>query len=208
MRKLPVYMIIDCSSSMNGDAIEAVDQGFRNLISKLMNDPYTCELVWISIITFNSDPYQLIPLSPLEHYYNIPLQLKGCSNLGKAIEFLTECMESEVRKQSMDQKGDWKPLVFLLSDGRPTDDWEEAIRDISASINLIACGVGINVNIDNLKKATSLVVLLKDMTQETFDQFIDFLSSTMTTASRRSDGQSDKITAETSYGRYTKIVLT
>ena len=61
IRRLPVYMLIDCSSSMNGDAIEAVDQGFKNLTTKLTYDPNTCDIVWFSVIVFDSTPRQLIP---------------------------------------------------------------------------------------------------------------------------------------------------
>jgi len=204
VRRLPVYMMIDCSASMNGDAIEAVDQGFKNLTAKLANDPNTCDVVWLSIIAFDSVPRQLIPLSPIGDYKGIPLSIGGSSNLGQALVFLNERIKKEVRTQTKEQKGDWKPLVFLMSDGNPTDDWEKQKELISGKMNIVACGVGSGVNIPNLKKITELVVLMKDMTQETFDQFIDFLSSTMTTASQRTEGRSDKLVLEP---RYTKIVL-
>lgn len=204
VRRLPVYMLIDCSSSMNGDAIEAVYQGFRNLTSKLSNDPNTCDIVWFSIIAYDSVPRQLFPLSPIGNYRGISLDIGGSSNLGRALRFLSDCIAKEVRKQTKERKGDWKPLVFLMSDGKPSDDWESVKKDIATNMNLVACAVGADADIASMKKLTEMVVMLKDMTQETFDQFIDFLSSTMTTASQRSEGRSDKLMIEP---KYTKIVL-
>jgi len=117
---------------------------------------------------------------------------------------LNDRIVNEVRKQTKERKGDWKPLVFLMSDGKPSDEWESVKQDISTNMNIVACGVGADADIDSLRKLTDLVVILKDMTQETFDQFIDFLSSTMTTASQRSEGRSDKLMIEP---KYTRIVL-
>lgn len=204
VRRLPVYMLIDCSSSMNGDAIEAVYQGFKNLTAKLSNDPNTCDIVWFSIITYDSVPRQLFPLSPISNYKGISLDIGGSSNMGRALRFLNDRIVNEVRKQTKERKGDWKPLVFIMSDGKPSDEWESVKQDISSKMNIVACAVGADADIACLRKLTDLVVMLKDMTQETFDQFIDFLSSTMTTASQRSEGRSDRLIIEP---RYTKIVL-
>ena len=41
MRRLPVYLLLDCSGSMHGDPIEAVEMGLRALRSDLQSDhPY------------------------------------------------------------------------------------------------------------------------------------------------------------------------
>ncbi len=207
IRRLPVYMLIDCSSSMNGDAIEAVDQGFKNLTTKLANDPNTCDIVWFSVIVFDSTPRQLIPLCPISDYKGLPLKISGSSNLGRALTFLGECVKKEVRKQTMEQRGDWKPLVFMMSDGEPTDEWEEIAENMGKGVNLIACGVGADANTENLKKLGSQMVLMQNMTQEAFNQFIDFLSSTMTTASQRSEGRSDRLFIEQKEYTELKIVL-
>jgi len=205
IRRLPVYMLIDCSGSMNGDAIEAVGQGFKNLTTMLNNDPTTCDVVWFSIIIFDSTVRQLFPLCPIGDYKELPLKVGGSSNLGRALQFLSDCVKKEVRKQTSEKKGDWKPLVFLMSDGKPSDDWEKICKTAESEINLIACGVGADADIENLKKITGRVVLMKDMTQETLDQFIDFVRSLTTMASQRSENQSDTVYLEKK--KYSKIVL-
>jgi uncharacterized protein YegL len=208
IRRLPVYMLIDCSGSMNGDAIEAVGQGFKNLTTMLNNDPTTCDVVWFSIIVFDSTARQLFPLCPIGDYKELPLKVGGSSNLGRALQFLSDCVKDEVRKQTKEERGDWKPLVFLMSDGKPTDDWEKVCKTAGSEINLIACGVGADAAVGNLKKITERVVLMKDMTQETLDQFIDFIRSLTTMASQRSENQSDTLGGvELKQKKYSKIVL-
>lgn len=63
MRRLPVYILIDISSSMRGEPIEAVKAGIDALLKSLCNDPYTLETVYLSIITYNSQAEQLFPLT-------------------------------------------------------------------------------------------------------------------------------------------------
>lgn len=206
LRRLPVYMMIDCSSSMKGDAIEAVDQGLRNLVGKLGNDPHTADIVWLSIVAYDSIPRQLIPLCPIGSYSGLPLKIGGCSNLGRAFDFVNECIKNEVKKQTDQVKGDYKPLIFLMSDGGTTDEWEKRSPDKNNSARLVACGVGSSVDVDALKTMTEWVIQMKDMTGTAFDQFVDFVVSVLTTASQETTevGSGFDIKPQK---KYSKIVL-
>src|SRR5207245_9375146 len=64
LRRLPVYFLLDCSGSMSGDPITAVNEGVTMIHRELVNDPQALETVYISIITFSSraDQYQLTPI--------------------------------------------------------------------------------------------------------------------------------------------------
>jgi uncharacterized protein YegL len=195
LRRLPVYILVDCSGSMSGDAVEAVDQGFRNLKARLTGDPHTAEIVWMSFVVFDSIPRQLIPLTPVEHCRAPVPAANGSSNLGRAFSFLVKRFEGEVRRHAPAQKGDWKPLVFLMTDGKPTDGWENRAEELKSRANLIVFGVGNQVNKGILRKMADAdrVYLLKDLTREAFDQLIDFICSTLTTASQRSEGRIDSL---------------
>ena len=36
-------------------------------------------------------------------------------------------MDHNIQKTTMEQKGDWKPIIFLFTDGNPTDDYAAAL---------------------------------------------------------------------------------
>ena len=59
---------------------------------------------------------------------------------------LTRQLDQQVRKTTQERKGDWKPVVYLLTDGRPTDDTAPEIRrwkeNYANKVNLIAIGLG------------------------------------------------------------------
>ncbi|MCF1958341.1 tellurium resistance protein TerY, partial [Escherichia coli] len=49
MRRLPVYLLLDTSTSMYGEPIAAVKNGVEMLLSTLRQDPYALETAYISI---------------------------------------------------------------------------------------------------------------------------------------------------------------
>lgn len=63
MRHLPVYLVLDTSSSMSGEPILAVRNGLDMLVSTLRQDPYALETAFLSVITFDTDARQLLPLT-------------------------------------------------------------------------------------------------------------------------------------------------
>jgi len=209
-RRLPVYILIDCSSSMRGDAIESVDQGFRNIMAKFSNDPRTADIVWFSIIVFDSTARQLMPLGPIRDYKSVRLKIGGSTNLGRAFRLLQDCMSREVKKQSATQKGDRKPFVFLMSDGHATDTYDDVLDKIKQDIYLIACGVGSDVKTETLSQIAHHVVQLKDQSIEAINELIDYTSSFLATISLRSTSHSDRFSDARDYtdiGKYNKIKI-
>lgn len=103
---------------MCGEPIEAVKAGIKSLLDSLSQDPYALETVCLSIITDNSQAEQILPLTEVYKLHVPELFAKGRSAVGEALLLLSERVDFEVVKNTPEQKGDWKPLMFLLSDGR------------------------------------------------------------------------------------------
>jgi len=92
-------------------------------------------------------------------------------------------------KNSGEIKGDWKPIVFLFTDGVPTDDAEETIRkweaERKAKTNLVAISVGANTDISLLKRLTDNVLILNDMTPDSYRYFFKWVTASITTQSQK-----------------------
>ena len=159
MRRLPVYLLLDCSGSMYGEPIEAVKNGVQVLVSTLRQDPYALETAYLSIITFDSSARQVAPLTELSAFQQPNIQASGCTALGEALALLAQKADQEVTKTTADQKGDWKPLVFIMTDGEPTDDLNKGLAEFKKRKwgIVVACAAGAGANTDTLKKITEWV---------------------------------------------------
>jgi uncharacterized protein YegL len=179
-RRLPVYLLLDCSGSMAGERIEAVRNGVKLLLADLRSDPTALETAYLSVITFDSNARQVCPLTELMMFQEPHLEATGCTAMGEALVLLEQCLDSEIRKPSQTQRGDWKPLVFLFTDGQPTDEWMSAADRIKSRkpANIIACGAD-PTDAGMLKHLTETVVVLRDLSPESLKQFLKWVSSSI-----------------------------
>ena len=92
MRRLPVYLLIDTSGSMRGEPIESVKVGLEAMVSSLRQDPFALESVNISIITFDRDVKQILPLTPLDELQlpEITTPESGPTHTGQALKLLAK----------------------------------------------------------------------------------------------------------------------
>src|SRR5690606_37368085 len=129
MRRLPIFFLIDISESMVGEPIQQVEEGLANIIQALKTDPYAIETVWVSIIVFAGQPKTLVPLQEIINFYPPRFPIGGGTSLSKGLGHLMYELRSNIVKTTYEQKGDWKPIVFLFTDGVPTDDATSAIAE-------------------------------------------------------------------------------
>lgn len=187
MRRLPVYLLLDCSGSMFGEPIEAVKNGVQVLVSTLRQDPYALETAYLSIITFDSSAQQVSPLTELSAFQQPNIQASGCTALGEALSLLAQKADQEVTKTTMEKKGDWKPLVFIMTDGEPTDDLNKGLAEFKKRKwgMVVACAAGAGANTDTLKKITECVVSLDTADSATIKAFFKWVSASVSSGSMK-----------------------
>ncbi|ATW43857.1 VWA domain-containing protein [Glaesserella parasuis] len=189
MRRLPVYLLVDTSGSMMGEAIEAVRNGLQMLVSALRQDPYALETAYLSVITFDSHAKQVTPLTELMSFQMPDIQASGVTAMGEALTLLADCINREVQKGSAEVKGDWKPVVFLLSDGLPTDDLQKGINAIHQvkTGTFVACAAGAGADTNVLKQITETVVSLDTADANSIKAFFKWVSASISVSSQKVD---------------------
>src|SRR5574344_262665 len=181
-RRLPVYLLIDTSGSMKGEPIESVKVGIEAMLSTLRNDPYALETVSISIITYDKDVNQLIPLTPIDDLQmpEISTPDSGPTHMGAALEMLCEKVDKEVNKGTKEQKGDWMPLLFLMTDGKPSDiqAYNNVIPKIKNSnfATIVCCAAGPKAKTEELRLLTDKVYQIDTLDSATLMKFFKWVS--------------------------------
>ncbi len=197
MRRLPVYLLLDTSGSMFGEPIEAVKNGVQTLLNTLKSDPYALETAYLSIITFDSKAEQMVPLTELAAFQQPTIKASGCTALGGALSLLAQRVDEEVTKTTTEVKGDWKPLVFIMTDGLPTDNLDKGLENFRKRKfgMVVACAAGQAADVRTLQKITENVVQLDTADSATIKAFFKWVSASISTSSKSiEDTGSDSMT--------------
>ena len=187
MRRLPVYLLLDTSGSMSGEPIEAVKNGVQVMISSLRQNPQAIETAFLSVITFDRVAQQIIPLTDLASFQMVDLKATGVTALGEALKLVSNKIDNEVAKTTMEQKGDWKPLVFIMTDGIPTDDWQSGLNEFKQrkTAFTVACAAGSGADTSILKQITENVVSLDTADSASIGKFFQWVTASIGVSSTK-----------------------
>lgn len=127
--RCPVILLLDTSGSMIGDAIGALNQGVQLFKDNILADAKAALSVEVALVTFG--PVKLVQdFTTIDQFIPPTLVADGVTPMGEAIEYALDLLET--RKQIYHTNGIqyYRPWIFLITDGAPTDPWEAAAERI------------------------------------------------------------------------------
>ena len=178
---------------MRGEPIAAVELGLKALMQSLNQDPYALETVCLSVITYNTQAEQILPLTEVYKIRIPELTAKGRSALGEALQLLCDKVDNEVHKNTPEEKGDWKPLLFILSDGGYSGPIAKPITELKKKTFglVVACAAGLKSKVEILQKITPNVVQISSTDTINIKAYFKWVSSSISTTSTRIETTGD-----------------
>ena len=108
-----------------------------------------------------------------------------------------DCVRREVRRTTATEKGDYKPLVILFSDGQPTDDYGAVaaeLRRASPGVgNVYAIGCGPDADFGTLREVTDIVLRMADLSPDVWRKVFVWLSASVSNVSQAVGGEGARL---------------
>jgi uncharacterized protein YegL len=94
------------------------------------------------------------------------------------------------------KKGDWKPLVFIFTDGIPTDDWQGGLTEFKKrkTAFTVACGAGSKADNNVLKQITDNVVALDTADSQSIGKFFTWVTASIGVSSTKVEDAGKEVT--------------
>lgn len=189
MRRLPVFLVLDCSESMAGENLARLQEGIGTIVATLRTDPHALETVYLSVIAFAGVARTLTALDELVAFRAPPLPIGSGTALGAALTHVMDEIDRQVMHPGPQSKGDWAPIVYLFTDGKPTDQLDAARarwhRDYARHAALIAVAIGRYADQAALAALTEHVLVFDDRVAGGFDVFVRWVTDSLSLQSRR-----------------------
>ena len=126
-QRLPCVVLVDGSSSMDGKAINNLNEGLKVLEAELKADDVASLRVQLLIVRIggHSDVETVIDWTDAIDFIAPNIKANGTTPLGKGVEHSLKKIEEQKEKYKQNQIPYNRPWLFIITDGSPTDNgWE------------------------------------------------------------------------------------
>lgn len=152
---LAFYLLVDVSASMSGEPITAVNEILPEIIDAIQESPTLGDVVRLGAVSFSDSARVVLRLGDLRDVDQIPqFKIEGGTSYAAGFRQLRKDIDSDLAQLKSDGYKVYRPAVFFITDGDPTDEQHEldaAFAELTdpkfrGRPNIIPFGVGVGVD--------------------------------------------------------------
>lgn len=194
-QRLACVLVVDGSTSMQGEAIDQLNSGLSAFEKDLKEDSTARQRVQVAVVRFATTVEVIQPFTDAQDFRAPTLKANGSTPTGAGMRKALEMVEEQKRLYSENGIAYNRPWIFLITDGHPTDHgWERAAAECRAADSagravIFAIGTG-EANLDTLNRFAPRTAMIRGLC---FKEFFVWLSQSMREASRLAPGSTTQI---------------
>ncbi|HEX4607247.1 MAG TPA: VWA domain-containing protein [Urbifossiella sp.] len=175
--------------------IDLVNEGLRVYQTDVTTDPLAAQRVEVSVITFGSAVQTVTPFVTAHEFSPPSLTANGETPLGAAVLRAIEALEERKRLYKQNGLHYYRPWIFLITDGAPTDAWQEAaakVKDGEKNKKFAFFAVGVQgANFDVLRQLSVREPL--HLKGYSFKEMFQWLSQSQRSVSHSTPGEEAQV---------------
>src|ERR1039458_8966483 len=160
-------LLLDTSGSMSGTPIDALNQGLQAFQMDIQEDALAKRRVELAIVTFGGSVQKVQDFVSAGSFVAPSLTAGGGTPMGEAIALGLQLVKSRKAEYKSSGVVYYQPWIFLITDGEPTDEWQNAAQMVKAemsanALTFFAVGVG-EANMQILSSITPRALKLEGL---------------------------------------------
>ena len=132
--RCPCVLLLDTSGSMNGEAIEALNQGLAAFKGQLVKDPMACRRVEVAVVTFDNEVKLAHDFTTAERFEPPKLTAQGQTFMGGAIHKALDMIQARKQQYRTNGVAYYRPWVFMITDGEPQGEPENIVEQAATRL--------------------------------------------------------------------------
>jgi uncharacterized protein YegL len=128
--RCPCVLLLDTSYSMHGARIDALNDGLRAFQTDVSDDPLAQRRVEVAVVTFGGGVQTVQEFTTAGQFTAPVLAARGDTPMGAAINRALDLVADRKAAYRANGVAYYRPWVFMLTDGAPTDEWRNAAQRI------------------------------------------------------------------------------